>query len=176
MIRFAGYAAVFGRVDRGGDVIRAGAIRVPDAVPLLWQHRGPPIGRVERAAADDMGLQVVGAIDDPRLAALVEAKAIDGLSFGYRVRTATRGRIREITDLDLVEISLVARPMQPLARIHAVSPSPLVGEGGGPSRRLGKDEGDGPTSAAFATPPNLPALRASLPLPQAERDLYGEDE
>jgi len=128
--RFAGYAAVFDRVDRGGDVVRKGAIRVPGAVPLLWQHRGSPVGRIEQVAADDRGLRVIGAIDDARLAGLVAAKAVDGLSFGYRVRAATRDRVRELTDLDLVEISLVARPMQPLARVHAVEVSPAVGETG----------------------------------------------
>ena len=111
---------MFDRVDRGGDVVRRGAIRAPARVPLLWQHRGSPVGRIERVAADDKGLRVIGAIDDPKLAALVAAKAIDGLSFGYHVRAARRGRVRELTDLDLVEISLVARPMQPLARVHAV--------------------------------------------------------
>ena len=119
-VRFAGYAAVFDRVDRGGDVVREGAIRLPAEVPLLWQHRGRPVGRIERVAADARGLRVIGAVDDPQLAALVAAKAVDGLSFGYRVRAARQGRCREITDLDLVEISLVARPMQPLARVHAV--------------------------------------------------------
>jgi hypothetical protein len=28
--------------------------------------------------------------------------------------------VRELLSLDLVEVSLVSRPMQPLARIHAV--------------------------------------------------------
>jgi hypothetical protein len=119
-VRFAGYAAVFDRIDRGGDVVRRRAFRVPAKVPLLWQHRGAPVGRVERVEEDARGLRVIGSIDDPRLAALVEAKAVDGLSFGYRVRAASRGAVRELTDLDLVEISLVARPMQPLARVHAV--------------------------------------------------------
>lgn len=123
MTRFAGYAAVFDRVDRGGDVVRSGAIRVPRDVPLLWQHHGSPVGRIERIEADATGLRVIGAVDDPALAQLVAAKAIDGLSFGYRVRAARRGRVRELTDLDLVEISLVARPMQPLARVHAVEDS-----------------------------------------------------
>ncbi|RYY22427.1 MAG: HK97 family phage prohead protease, partial [Sphingomonadales bacterium] len=45
----------------------------------------------------------------------------NGLSFGYRVREARRGRVREIRALDLVEVSLVANPMQKLARIHAVA-------------------------------------------------------
>lgn len=129
MTRFAGYAAVFDRVDRGGDVVRSGAIRVPAEVPLLWQHREPPVGRIEAIGEDAKGLRVIGAVDDPKLAALVESGAIDGLSFGYRVRAATPGRVRELTDVELVEVSLVARPMQPLARIHALSPLPL-GEGG----------------------------------------------
>ncbi|WP_240047512.1 HK97 family phage prohead protease [Sphingomonas panacisoli] len=127
MTRFAGYAAVFDRVDRGGDVVRGGAIRVPAEVPLLWQHRGAPVGRIELVEQDARGLRVIGAVDDPKLAALVAARTIDGLSFGYRVRAATRGRVRDITDLDLVEISLVARPMQPLARVHAVAASPPLG-------------------------------------------------
>jgi HK97 family phage prohead protease len=124
--RFAGYAAVFDRVDRGGDVVRAGAFRLPREVPLLWQHRGRAVGRVERIEEDARGLRVIGEIEDPKLAALVEAKAVDGLSFGYRVRAASTGRVRELTDLDLVEISLVARPMQPLARVHAVEGSSVI--------------------------------------------------
>jgi HK97 family phage prohead protease len=119
-VRFAGYAAVFDRVDRGGDVVRGGAFGAPGAVPLLWQHGGAPVGVVERVAEDATGLRVIGRIDDARLAGLVEAGAIDGLSFGYRVRTSRTGRVRELTALDLIEVSLVAQPMQPLARVHAV--------------------------------------------------------
>ncbi len=38
-MRFAGYAALFDRVDRGGDVIRRGAFAgVAAPVPLYWQH------------------------------------------------------------------------------------------------------------------------------------------
>ncbi|WP_375397142.1 HK97 family phage prohead protease [uncultured Sphingomonas sp.] len=121
MTRFAGYAAVFDRVDRGGDVVRAGAIRVPGTVPLLWQHRGAPVGTIERVEEDATGLRVIGRVDDATLAPLVAAGAVSGLSFGYRVRASTRRGVRELTDLDLVEISLVARPMQPLARVHAVA-------------------------------------------------------
>lgn len=119
-VRFAGYAAVFDRVDRGGDVVRSGAIRLPADVPLLWQHRGSPVGRIEAIAEDEKGLRVVGEVDDTRLADLVARRAVDGLSFGYRVRAATPGAVRELTDVELVEISLVARPMQPLARVHAI--------------------------------------------------------
>ncbi|HEU4959881.1 MAG TPA: HK97 family phage prohead protease [Sphingomonas sp.] len=119
-VRFAGYAAVFDRVDRGGDVVRAGAFGTPAAVPLLWQHGGAPVGVIERLEEDARGLRVIGRVDDPRLAGLVQAGAVDGLSFGYRAKATRTGRIRELTQVELVEVSLVAQPMQPLARVHAV--------------------------------------------------------
>lgn len=119
-VRFAGYAAVFDRVDRGGDVVRRGAFGAPGAVPLLWQHGGAPVGVIESVAEDARGLRVIGRIDDARLAGLVKAGAVDGLSFGYRVRGSRTGRVRELTALELVEVSLVAQPMQPLARVHAM--------------------------------------------------------
>lgn len=140
MTRFAGYAAVFDAVDRGGDVVRKGAFRARGTVPLLWQHSGKPVGEIEWLGEDSRGLRVIGRVEDAKLAGLVEAGAVRGLSFGYRVRAARRGSIgsnlprtfegcpgdsptrcyREITRLDLMEVSLVASPMQPLARVHAV--------------------------------------------------------
>jgi len=121
-VRFAGYAAVFDHVDRGGDVVRRGAFGPSlKPVPLLWQHGGAPVGAIERIGEDAHGLRVIGRIDQPRLAALVRAGAVSGLSFGYRVKAATAGRVRALTALDLVEVSLVAQPMQRLARVHAVA-------------------------------------------------------
>jgi hypothetical protein len=121
-VRFAGYAAVFDRVDRGGDVVRSGAFGTPGAVPLLWQHGGAPVGMIEAIGEDARGLRVIGNVEDARLARLIRVGAVSGLSFGYRVTAASRtGRVRELTALDLVEVSLVAQPMQPLARVHAVA-------------------------------------------------------
>lgn len=120
-VRFAGYAAVFDAVDRGGDVVRAGAFGPVGPVPLLWQHQGGPVGVIETIGEDARGLRVIGRVDDPRLAALVADGAVDGLSFGYRVAAARRGAARELTRLKLIEVSLVAQPMQPLARVHAVA-------------------------------------------------------
>ncbi|TPG40335.1 HK97 family phage prohead protease [Sphingomonas koreensis] len=119
-LRFAGYAAVFDRVDRGGDVVRSGAFGGAGAVPLLWQHGGPPVGVIEAIGEDARGLRVIGRVDDARLAGLVKAGAVSGLSFGYRVKGARTGQVRELTAVELVEVSLVAQPMQALARIHAV--------------------------------------------------------
>lgn len=121
-MRFAGYAAVFGRVDRGGDVVRAGAFgRLPRAAPLLWEHKGAPVGRVEYLREDARGLRVIGRVMDGRVTALLRAGAVKGLSFGYRVRAASGSDPRELTELELVEVSLVSFPMQPLARVHAVA-------------------------------------------------------
>lgn len=120
-VRFAGYAAVFDAPDRGGDVVRKGAFRAAGEVPLLWQHNGAPVGAIEWLGEDSRGLRVIGRVEDSRLAGLVAAGAVNGLSFGYRVREARRGRHREITQLQLMEVSLVASPMQPLARAHAVA-------------------------------------------------------
>lgn len=120
-VRFAGYAAVFDQVDRGGDVIRAGAFgAAPRAVPLLWQHRGTPVGVIEAIAEDAKGLRVIGRVDDPALAERVRRGAVTGLSFGYRARGVKHRTFRELTRVALIEVSLVAHPMQPLARVHAV--------------------------------------------------------
>ena len=124
-IRFAGYAAVFDRVDRGGDVVRSGAflrsLAAGGAVPLLWQHRpGAVIGTIEALAEDKRGLRVVARVTHPTAAALVARGALTGLSFGYRVRAMRGANPRELLALDLAEVSLVAAPMQALARVIAV--------------------------------------------------------
>jgi len=125
-MRFAGYAALFGRPDKGGDIIRQGAfaraLERSGDVPLLWQHRaGVVIGRIEHLSEDERGLRVIAAVGDARAARLLGGGKVDGLSFGYRVREAkSAGAHRELIELDLVEVSLVANPMQPKARVHAV--------------------------------------------------------
>jgi HK97 family phage prohead protease len=129
-VRFAGYASVFDRPDRGGDVVRKGAFAASLAkrgdIPLLWQHRpGVVIGRIEHLSEDARGLRVIGELgsgeEARQVARLLGQGAIDGLSFGYRVTEAERsGGVRELRALELIEVSVVAQPMQPRARIHAV--------------------------------------------------------
>jgi HK97 family phage prohead protease len=123
-MRFAGYAAVFDRPDSGGDVVRRGAfaeaLKRVGEVPLLLQHKGQPVGRIEHLSEDRRGLRVIADVVDSRVRDLVRS-GLRGLSFGYRVREARGvGALRELRALDLVEVSLVARPMQRLAKVHAV--------------------------------------------------------
>ena len=124
-VRFAGYAAVFDRVDSGGDVVRPGAfansLKRTGEVPLLWQHKaGRVLGRIEHLSEDKRGLRVIARVEDGAVGAMLSTGKLDGLSFGYQVREARSGAHRELIDLDLVEVSLVAQPMQRLARVHAV--------------------------------------------------------
>lgn len=118
MTRFVGYAAIFDAPDKGGDVIRKGAFaRATKApLPLLAGHdKSRRIGTIEHLAEDDHGLRVIARIDGGHA---VTAGA--GLSFGYRVKRKLQRRFRELLDLDLIEVSLVDHPMQPLAKVLAV--------------------------------------------------------
>lgn len=123
-MRIAGYASVFDVGDGGRDVVRRGAFASAKAgVPLLWQHEsGEPVGVVERLSEDARGLRVVAKLAGTRRGedalALVKGGALSGLSIGYRVKRARKGRLlRELLEVELVEVSLVTFPMQPLARI-----------------------------------------------------------
>jgi len=67
-VRFAGYAAIFDRPDRGGDVVRKGAfaraLAAGGAVPLLWQHKaGTVVGRIQHLSEDKRGLRVSDEAD-----------------------------------------------------------------------------------------------------------------
>ena len=118
-LRFAGWAARFDRIDRAGDVIRRGAFGTAGMLPLLWCHRGPVIGHIA-FTEDEEGLRVLGEVEDRSAAAMVRAGTVDGLSVGYRPLSVRHGAWREILRAELVEISLVAQPMQPGARVTEV--------------------------------------------------------
>ncbi len=129
-VRIAGYASVFGVPDSGGDVVLPGAFKgAGKRVPLLWQHDSrEPIGFVEKLSEDAKGLRVVARVvaagRGSQAVQLLRAGAIDGLSFGYRVKSARADKargLRQLAALDLVEVSLVTFPMQPLARVLGLS-------------------------------------------------------
>lgn len=127
-MRFSGYAAVFDHVDRAGDVFRSGAFAQAGAVPLLVQHRGAAVGTIA-VAEDARGLRVAGEIADAGVASLVRSGALTGLSVGYRPEAVRQGVYRELSRVRLVEVSLVAQPMQRLAQVESICDPPPEGEG-----------------------------------------------
>lgn len=59
-------------------------------------------------------------VEDDALARLVRAGAVAGLSVGYRPVSVRQGARRELLQVALAEVSLVAVPMQTLARVDRV--------------------------------------------------------
>jgi len=146
---FEGYGAVSGNVDAYGDVIKSGAFgrylaEVKSGVTpwpmMLSQHGGmglsaedmTPIGVWTHLAEDGHGLRVQGTLADTprgeeiyRLMKMSPRPALDGMSIGYMAkswtpRTKPEEPRRLLTDVELIEISVVSRPANRLARIDSV--------------------------------------------------------
>lgn len=127
--RFAGYASVFNRLDSGGDIVLPGAFAKSLAkrrgrIRLLFQHDPKePVGTWESMAEDGHGLFVTGRLVPgvPRsdaLRRLIENRALDGLSIGFRtVRASRQAGKRLLHEIDLYEVSIVTFPMMEEARI-----------------------------------------------------------
>lgn len=129
--RFSGYASVFNRLDSGGDIVLRGAFAKSLAkrrgrIRLLFQHDPKePVGIWEEMHEDEHGLFVAGKLVPgvPRAEALkrlIENRALDGLSIGFRTVKASREAgtgHRCLSEIDLYEISIVTFPMMEEARI-----------------------------------------------------------
>jgi HK97 family phage prohead protease len=129
---FAGYASVWNEPDSYGDTIKPGAFRKSIAQrkrtggpAMFWNHDpNEPISIWIDLVEDDRGLKVTGKLvtDSTRGAnalALLKAGAVNGLSIGFRARSSERGPNggRVLTDIELVEISLVTLPAASRARV-----------------------------------------------------------
>lgn len=121
-----GYASVFGIVDKHNDIISAGAFKKSIAyfekgrkIALLWQHKfDNPIGVINLLVEDEYGLYVEATISNSTQQGreayeLIKSGVINGLSVGYQLvdyHYKENVKYRHITDLDLIEISLVTFP------------------------------------------------------------------
>ncbi|MGE3245720.1 MAG: HK97 family phage prohead protease [Beijerinckiaceae bacterium] len=130
---FSGYAAIFNEPDSYGDTIRAGAFRntlKKRAAPpsMFWNHNSDrPIGVWTSLVEDAKGLKVEGRLITETAAgaeayALLKAGAVSGLSIGFRSRSSERGAngSRILTQIELVEVSLVSLPAASKARVTNV--------------------------------------------------------
>lgn len=127
-----GYASLFGVEDLVGDVVRAGAfarsLGAGRSIGMLLNHGGRRLaGRWTRLREDGRGLFVRGLVTAETPAGraaldLIGAGRLSGLSIGFMARDwsprVTRGR--ELREIDLREISLVAMPMLESARFAIV--------------------------------------------------------
>lgn len=141
-----GYAALFGVPDQVADVVRAGAfaqsLMRATPLPLLVEHEQRLLaGEWTDAHEDGRGLYVRGVIREgfpgARRAMALIARGGDGLSIGFVPRVTHRtptGRV--IVDVDLLEISVVRHPMQPLARFRQ-SPAGVERSGRRPAASQG---------------------------------------
>lgn len=164
--RFAGYASLFNVADLSGDRVLMGAFhrslraRGASGIRMLWNHDpAEPIGVWTAIHEDSRGLRVEGRLTpnvtrSSGVAALMRDGAVDGLSIGFHTIRADRsksaksvaGKGRRLIEVDLWEISLVAFPMQPGARVDRMAPGAAMP----------------PPTALPATAPTSP-LSASLP-------------
>jgi len=133
-----GYAAVFGNLDQGGDIIHPGAFAKTLAerghkVKFLWQHdQHEPLGRVTELREDASGLFVKATISDTARGrdalALLRDGAIGGMSIGYDAvkggtdysQGSNGDPIRNLRELKLWELSLVTFPMNEEAGVTAL--------------------------------------------------------
>lgn len=141
--RFAGYAAVFGNVDKGNDVIDVGAATKtlqenPD-VPIFWVHEYDivPIGMGHLALDDKKGVRIEGQLflESSELAREVfgamKAGAVKGLSVGYNtIKRYFKGAIRHLQEIAIGEVSLCPFPMNPLAEVDDVKAHKWLGQYG----------------------------------------------
>ncbi|WJS83550.1 phage major capsid protein [Paracoccus sp. TOH] len=124
--RIEGLASVFGTTDRGGDIVHKGAFSGASfPIPMLAGHdQAEVIGVWEEGTETMEGLRVKGRLTltvqrAREVRDLILAKALQGLSIGYVAtrKAARRGGGRDLHAVDLLEISVVAVPMHPGARI-----------------------------------------------------------
>lgn len=128
----SGYGAVFGNVDRTGDIIHKGAFKKTisenkGSVVMVANHKqDKPVGRVTSMEEDDYGLKFSGYTSNTESGQeykqLMKDGVIDSFSIGYKVTKWDRNEHggRNIYELKLFEISPVAIPMNPEAKLLEV--------------------------------------------------------
>ena len=133
---FTGYASVFNVVDYGNDIVMPGAFtkfiaeQKSTGRPIqLWREHDKLrlVGVVDKFEEDSKGLLIEGQLtrgvrDADESYLLMKAGALSGISYGYKTinpRRNAKGQ-RELHEVHLHEISLVARPMLDISRVENV--------------------------------------------------------
>lgn len=144
---FEGYGAVFGNIDSYDDIIAPGAFaasiaehKAAGSFPaMLWNHdaMAMPIGVWTSFEEDEHGLKMSGVFLDTVAGrdayTIAKAGAVTGLSIGYIVTASEIEKrdgktVRVITEVKLIEVSLVTFPANDLARVDDVKSQNLENE------------------------------------------------
>jgi hypothetical protein len=175
-----GYGSVSGNVDRGGDVVIAGAfaesLERMGMPKMLWQHdMREVIGVWDEASEDERGLRLKGrfalSTQKGREAhELVKMGALNGLSIGYSVRDdVMEDGARNIKAADLFEVSVVTIPMNEQARIDAVKAAEMTQRDF--EKRLTQDAGFSRTVARALMSGGIEAVKGMQAAADDEREL-----
>tara|TARA_R110000868_G_scaffold332147_2_gene593192 strand:- start:1709 stop:2383 length:675 start_codon:yes stop_codon:yes gene_type:complete len=142
---FEGYGSTFGNVDSYDDIVAPGAFKATlrefkkaNKMPaMLWQHKSDePIGVWTSMKEDDSGLYVAGqlAVKTPQGATayeLMKLGAVGGMSIGYKTKQSIwddKKKIRTLTELELMEVSVVTFPANTSAMIASVKGQEAISE------------------------------------------------
>ncbi len=135
-----GYAALFGVEDQMRDIVRAGAFaaslaRCDEPLPMLVEHEPRLLaGHWSEAFEDGRGLFLRGEINASFAGAAraerMIARGVDGLSIGFVpvVQRRGAGGVRVLSEIELLEVSIVTHPMQQFARLSVRHAPPSAGE------------------------------------------------
>ncbi len=131
---FSGYAAVFGNIDSGGDIIERGAFTKTiaedfDRIKILSQHDSCelPIGKPLELREDEKGLFIRGKISDTQkgrdIRTLLKDGVLNELSIGYDSTDFEYDGelgVRHLKEVKLWEVSIVTWAMNEEAKIDEV--------------------------------------------------------
>ncbi len=139
---FGGYASVFNTIDANNDVILPGSFKETLLkkrndyinyhnwqIDLLWEHNiDQLIGFIESLTEDEYGLYVTAKVDislnlGNEIIDLIKHRIVSGLSIGFQVKNSyynDYNNIRYISEVELLEISLVAIPANSKAIIQQI--------------------------------------------------------
>ena len=124
----SGYAST-PSVDLDGEIVSLDAVR--KALPGYWEwrnvremHQSKAVGRGQEATIDNKGLFLTAKITDKDAVQKCLDKVYQGYSIGGR-KIAKSGNT--ITEIELVEISLVDRPANPDCRLEVQKSAKLEG-------------------------------------------------
>lgn len=128
-----GYGAYFGNIDSYGDIIESGAfsktlIERKDRIAFCYQHDiWNPIGKIQEISEDEKGLKITVKLSDAEkdIQTKVREGILKEMSIGYRT-VNSKQEIRDsqeiniLTEIKLIEVSLVTVAANPLAVIESM--------------------------------------------------------